>query len=164
MKYADARDSIQTGDIFAQTHTGWGSRGDIESQIVRIFTRSEFSHCGIFWVFGGRVFVIEAVVPFVRIVPVSLFPSFYWLPMNKPLNEVALEYLLSLVGWGVYGKWEAVRGFLGWNNKNNRIVQCSEITRSALVKNGNMQDGIDTPTDVIKDAMDGGAHLIKVIV
>ena len=50
MKYEDVRPTITSGDIVAFTHTGWSSWSDIESQIVRMATRSEFSHVAMAWV------------------------------------------------------------------------------------------------------------------
>jgi len=61
LDYKTFRHLIQPGDIIAFTHNGWWSVADLESQLVRIITRSEYSHVGIAWPVGGRVMILEAV-------------------------------------------------------------------------------------------------------
>ena len=70
-KYSEYRDQIKSGDLLAWSHRGFRSWHDFKVQAVRLFTQSEYSHVGIAWVVGGRVFVIEAVEPRVRIFPLS---------------------------------------------------------------------------------------------
>lgn len=52
--YNQVRDKIKTGDVyFTASHTFIGS-------LMRFFTRSKVSHCGIFKVSEGRVTMLEA--------------------------------------------------------------------------------------------------------
>jgi len=60
MKYSEVRDTIKSGDLLAWSHRGWRTWYDIKIQAVRFFTQSEFSHVGVAWAVGGRVFVLEA--------------------------------------------------------------------------------------------------------
>lgn len=54
MRYAEVRDSIQSGDLLA-----W--RGEsLISRLIRHWTASPWSHVGVAWRFRGRLFVLEA--------------------------------------------------------------------------------------------------------
>jgi len=155
MKYTDARPLIESGDVIALGHTSWSTLSDLELQAVRFFTRSEFAHVGVAWVVGGRVMIIEAVVPRVRIFPLSSRLPFYWIPMRSPLTEESVEYALSLVG-NKYSKLEAIRGFFGIN-RNDSSWQCAELVRSILDLPGKA-----TPTAVVRSCMDLGNPLITI--
>ena len=82
MIYKQARPMIRSGDVLAWSHRGIRSWHDLKIWLVRMFTRSEYSHVGTAWVVGNRVFVIEAVMPKVRIYPLSKLGDFYWLQMG----------------------------------------------------------------------------------
>ena len=158
MIYAEARSKIQSGDVLAWTHIRWSSWNDIQIQIVRIFTRSEYSHVGIAWVVGGRVFVLEAVSQGVRIFPLSRELPFYWLPVGV-WDETREEMALALVG-APYSKWDAVLSFFGRLVKGeNASWQCSEYVAFVL--------GLDparyTPTNIVSHLQDRGATLSKII-
>jgi hypothetical protein len=161
MLYSDLRDKIHAGDLIAFTHEGWGSISDIESQLVRIFTRSEYSHVGIAWPISGRVMILEAVVPEVRIFPLSKLLPFYHLPTAGILGKwsaEAEEYALSRVGQK-YSKIEAIKGLFGWNKDSNRRWQCAEYALSVLAVAGLGINCRATPTDLVREAMGLGAEL-----
>jgi len=159
LDYKTARPLIQSGDIIAFTHNGWGSLSDIESQIVRMATRSEYSHVGIAWPVAGRVMTLEAVVPMIRIFPLSKLLPFYWISLDKPLVPEAEEFALSRVGES-YSKWEAIKGFFG-KTKDNEKWQCAEYVNSVLRKTGGVSRK-DTPSAVVFDAISNGSTLTLV--
>ena len=152
MDYSVIRQSIKSGDVVAFTHRGLKSWSDMESQIVRMATRSEFSHVGILWRVVSRVFCIEAVVPEVRVFPLSSFEEFYLLPIEKELSEDTIDYALSRIG-EKYSKLEAIKGYFGLN-KNNNSWQCAELVKSILIREGICIPGKDTPTDVVRGLME----------
>ncbi len=153
MLYKDARTLMEPGDFYATSHEGFKNRDDWESQAVRFFTRSEFSHCGIIVMDKGRVKLLEAVVPKVRLVPLSELPnSFYWLPMRRPLSPYATEYALSLEGQP-YSKLEAVLGYFGLDREANGKWQCAEVLKSVAVRNNLWLNCKATPTAVIRTGM-----------
>jgi hypothetical protein len=161
MLYNDIRNTIQPGDLIAFTHTGWNSWEDIQSQIVRIFTRSEYSHVGIAWPVGGRVMLLEAVVPEIRIFPLSKLLPFYYLPITGVVgkwNDDAEEYALSRVG-EKYSKLEAIKGFFGATKDSNKRWQCAEYARAILHRAGLSVDCKDTPTALVREVMQRGIQL-----
>jgi len=159
MLYSDVRDKIRPGDLLAFTHEGWWSVADIESQLVRIFTRSEYSHVGIAWPVGGRVMVLEAVVPEIRIFPLSKLLPFYHLPVDGIIGEWSAEveeYALSRVGQK-YSKLEAIKGLFGLTRDNNKRWQCAEYAMAILRMAGAGIDCRVTPTDLVRELMSLGA-------
>lgn len=161
MNYIGIRNFIKSGDVIAFSHSGWKTFSDIESQIVRAFTRSEYSHVGIVLKMSERLFLLEAVVPEIRIVPLSNFNEFYLLSLERPLSEEATDYALQKIG-EKYSKWEAIMGFFD-KTRNNKSWQCAEYVNSVLKHNNVFIKGKDTPTDIVKGCMeDLGAGLILV--
>lgn len=152
--YATARDSIKSGDLLAFSHVGWGSWYAWKIQIVRMMTRSEFSHVALAWVVGGRVFVLEAVIPLVRIYPLSKLGDFYHLPLNKNWCW-AEEFALAHVGTP-YSQLKAIRAFFK-PVLHDGVTECaeyvSEVLRLADVDLGR----VATPTAVVRAAQMQGS-------
>ncbi len=146
MKYSDARPQIKSGDVLAWTDTSWEH---LEAQLVRMFTRSEYTHVGIAWVIGGRVFILEAVSPKIRIFPLSKEVPFFWIPMKDYWNDEVEEYALSLVG-NKYSRLEAIRAFfkkvvVGQNDE----WQCAEYV-SSILKKGGVVDVEPIPAEIVQ--------------
>jgi hypothetical protein len=156
MKYAEARPQIKSGDLLAWSHRGWRSWYDIQIQLVRFFTQSEYSHVGVAWVTGGRTFVIEAVTPKVRIFPLSKLGDFYWIPDFIDWTPELEERALSYVGTE-YSKLEALSAFFGqsWDSAK---MQCAKLAMTiAGVHNPNV-----TPSEAVGRALENASPLFKV--
>lgn len=146
MKYADARSTIRSGDLLAWSHRGWWSWHDFKIQMVRMFTRSEYSHVAIAWVVGGRVFVIEAVEPLVRIYPLSKLGEFYHIALGAPWKPETEEVALSHVGVR-YSQLDAIKAFfrpLG----PNKVTECAALALNIL-----HADGVDLGERATPDAV-----------
>jgi hypothetical protein len=156
MNYADARPQIKSGDLLAWSHRGWRSWYDVQIQLVRFFTQSEYSHVGVAWITGGRTFVIEAVTPKVRIYPLSKLGDFYWIPDFIEWTHDTEEKALSHVGTE-YSKLEALSAFFGksWDSAK---MQCAKF---ALTVRGLKTTNL-TPSDVVDIALMDGCVLHKV--
>jgi hypothetical protein len=153
MEYTDIRPLIDSGDVLAFGHEDWKTKSDLEIQAVRFVTQSEFAHVGTIIRENDRVYLIEAVVPKVRKVPLSeIKGTFYWIPMRKPLSSEATDFALSIVGAN-YSKLEAVLGFFNANNELNSKWQCAEVTRVISKRNELPLPGRATPTSVVRDCM-----------
>lgn len=149
VKYADYRDQISSGDVLAWSHRKLESFYDLKVWLVRILTASEYSHVGIAWVFGGRVFVIESVTPEVRIVPLSnLLPCYVSKVKRINWNNEAEDFALSLVGKGKYSQWEAVKAYFN-ENKDPDAWECAEFVKVVLDKSGVKLNGRAVPSDVV---------------
>ena len=160
MKYEQARPMIRSGDVLAWSHRGIHSWHDLKIWFVRMFTRSEYSHVGTAWVVGSRVFVIEAVMPKVRIYPLSKLGDFYWLQMGAYWRKATETLALSFVG-DDYSQLQAmVSPFI--TPPDDRRWECAELVATVA-----RQDSIDlgavyTPSEVVLAAQKRGAPLTYV--
>ncbi|MCA3067478.1 MAG: hypothetical protein ING73_11225 [Rhodocyclaceae bacterium] len=154
MKYSQARATIKTGDLLAWSHGSLRSWKDFQVMLVRMFTRSEFSHVGIAWVANGRVFIIEAVGAGVRIYPLSREVPFYLCRKPTYLDQRAIDFLFERIG-APYSKIQAVLAGLGILTKGaDDIWQCAELVLDALSRDVDSLGDINaTPTAVVKQAM-----------
>ena len=160
MKYSDIRSSIRSGDLLAFSHGSWASWSGIKTNLVRIFTKSTYSHVGMAWVVGGRVFVLEAVKPLTRLYPLSQSGEFYLLPLNAPWGKETEEFALACIGT-VYDDMAAILAFLNRLEPHN-VRQCSAYVIETLYR-----DDIDlgpraTPDAVVLKAQERGAILTYV--
>lgn len=151
MKYDAARQQIKSGDLLAWSHRGLSSWYDLQIQIVRMFTRSEYSHVGIAWVIGGRVFVIESVSGGIRIFPLSRLTPFYLLQFEKPWSTEAEEYALAHIG-DPYSKLECIRAFFEPLTIDGHW-QCAKWAKAVLAKIGIDLGTSAIPADLVREAM-----------
>lgn len=158
--YSEVRSTIKSGDLLAWTHRKWGSWYDIQIQAVRFFTQSEYCHVGVAWVVGGRVFVIEAVTPKVRIYPLSKELPFYLLPMGGVWTPEAEEFALAQVGM-FYSKWHAIESIFRVP-KNDNLWQCAQLTAAIAKLNGIDFGERLTPSALVEKALNNGSSLIVV--
>ena len=160
MIYKQARPMIRSGDVLAWSHRGIHSWHDLKIWVVRLFQRSEYSHVGTAWVVGNRVFVIEAVMPKVRIYPLSKLGDFYWLQMGAYWRKATETLALSFVG-DDYSQLQAmVSPFI--TPPDDRRWECAELVATVA-----RQDSIDlgavyTPSEVVLAAQKRGAPLTYV--
>lgn len=160
MIYNKARPMIRSGDILAWSHRGIRSWHDLKIWLVRMFTRSEYSHVGTAWCVGDRVFVIEAVMPLVRIYPLSKLGDFYWLQMGAYWRKATETLALSHVG-DAYSQLQAIEApFL--TPMDDERWECAELVARIA-----RQDSIDlgavyTPSEIVLAAQKRGAPLTYV--
>lgn len=160
VEYQEIRSKIKSGDVLAWSHRGWSSWHDIKVQIVRMFTRSEYSHVGVAWVIGERVFVIEAVMPLVRIYPLSKLGDFYHLGMEADWSHKAEEYALSHVG-DEYSQLQAIKAYFTSLGKDN-TSECAALVIAIMARCGIQLDCKAVPSDVILEIQKSGKHITYV--
>lgn len=148
MEYKDIRSQIRSGDVLAWSHTGLKSWHDFKILVVRMATRSEYSHVGTAWVIGERVFVIEAVVPTVRIMPLSQLGDFYWTKTKAPWTMATEDLALSYVGQK-YSQLQAMISPFHEPKKDN-LWQCSELVKAILASDGITIPYTPTPANIMK--------------
>lgn len=158
MKYQSLRETVKTGDLIAFSHYKWASWYDLQVQAVRIFTQSEYSHVALAVVWANRVWIVESVVPLIRLVPLSNFvdEGFYHVALPE-MTEQELNFALTNVGKGNYSKLQGVLAQLsklkvGEDSK----WQCAEFAiacrRLSDVDLGNKA----TPSAVVAAALNEG--------
>jgi hypothetical protein len=112
-------------------------------------------------VMGGRVWVLEAVTPLVRMVPLSGEIPCYHITTNAVMTSKARDYALSFVGNPkfTYSEKEAAEAPFGKNDRENSGIQCCEYAKLVLIACGVNLSGHDTPSDVVQAALERGGNL-----
>ena len=155
MNYQTIRPTIKSGDVLAWSHIGLGSWYEFKIWMVRLFMRSEYSHVGTAWVVGNRVFVIEAVMPLVRIYPLSSLGDFYHLSMNAPWKPDTEALALSYVGHE-YSQLQAIQApFV--KPKQDKLWECAELAANIAKADGIDLGELYTPGAVVLAAQRNGA-------
>lgn len=166
MNYELLRSSFQSGDIAAFTHRRLRSWYDFKVWCVRVFTASKYSHVGLIWVDHGRVWLLEAVTPKVRIVPLSLYAEdgFDWISLDRPMTEVEVNAALSEVGVTGYSQGEAI---LAWFKRltivKGAVTQCCKYVILNRRLSGVELGPVATPPEVVDTALNlPGAYMCGV--
>lgn len=154
MKYTAVRSHIQSGDILAWSHRKVKSWYDFKVMMVRLFTMSEYVHVGVAWVYNGRIFVIESVIPYVRIVPLSNLLPCYVIHTNTKWKPETEQRAMDLVGLAGYSQLEAVKALFSANKDPNKW-ECAELVQE-LYK----CDGIDLNCKAIPSAIVASAQAL----
>lgn len=160
MKYTDVRPLIRSGDMLAFNHGDWNTIDGIKTQVVHMATRSTYSHVGLAWVVGGRVFVLEAVKPSIRIFPLSLSGPFYLLNMNAPWTPETEEYALLHIGYP-YSELNAMEAFFV-SLPEGDVSECAAYVHEVLLRDGINLGLRATPDAVILQAQRQGASLLYI--
>lgn len=150
MRYAEYRNNIRSGDILAWTHRGIKSLYDLKTAIVKTVTRSDYVHVGIAWTYHGRVFVLEATPPLVRVVPLSNLLPCYVLHMNRGFSPEAENKAFQHVGSTKYSTVDAILSLIGINLTEG--MQCVEYTKEVLSANRIHFDCRNIPSEFIIEA------------
>jgi hypothetical protein len=155
MKYSDIRNTIKTGDLLAWSEGGtWSSWKNFQLNLVRMGTMSDYNHVGIAYVEGGRVFVVDAVVPYVRIFPLSRLTPFRYIRTPFFTTDADVEFLLSYVG-KPYSKWEAIKAAFTNDTNNNKVIQCAKLANEFYGRfNKQYLELRDTPMAVVNLTLD----------
>lgn len=155
MKYSTVRPTIKSGDVLAFSHRKLRSFYDLKIMLVRLFTLSEYSHVGLAIVMGGRVWILEAVTPRIQLVPLSNLLPCYVVSGTK-MTPYEVNAALNWVGRAdiEYSQFEAIKGYLGVNNRNDGAIQCEELVNLLL--------GLpcaDTPSATVEYMLRNGSTL-----
>ena len=104
MQYSEARPLIRSGDLLGFSYrnpmfSGWYA---FKVGLVRLALKSEYSHVGVAWCAAGRVFILEAVMPRVRIYPLSVAmdegEDIYHLQMGVDWTPKVEDFAMQHIG------------------------------------------------------------------
>ncbi len=151
-KYRQARMGIQSGDMLAWSDDNASGWHKFILNMIRLGTRSEYSHIGIACWVKDRLYVLEAKSPVIRFVPLSTVESFYHVPMNIVWQDKYTEKLKTYIGLE-YSVIEALKAYLGIQLKDHDKWQCAELANRFYEYVGiNLGDAF-TPQSIVKKAM-----------
>jgi hypothetical protein len=115
------RSDIHSGDIIAFSGLG------IIGKLIRMFTGETYSHVGIAWVVGSRIFIVEALDGRgVVMRPLSEVTPFYHLQNKIEFTDAVESYMLTKIGMK-YGYFDVILAGLGLKSKPNDAYQCAEF-------------------------------------
>lgn len=161
MHYSEYRDQIKSGDLLAWSTKGISGFMGLVTNIIRFVTQSEYEHVGVAWVVSGRIFVIEAVFPNVRIRPLNLSIPFYTIPMNIEWDQTKEEFLLSKIG-DKYSVWKAITSMF-IKLPVNREWQCAQLVMEFYKSTGIDLGEQCTPASMVERAMTLSNSSLKLI-
>jgi len=157
--------NLQSGDILF-----WGmgveERGSKHSRIndfykwlIKISTKSQFTHTGVLVNINGIYYVYEAVLSGVRKRKLVDGEQFFVVSVDKTITKEGILYLDSLVG-SKYSKVEAALSVFKVYLPNNKLWYCSELVHSYLNKfvYKNLSE-LKTPTKVLSMLLKRGLSL-----
>ena len=154
------RATIKSGDLLAFSHGNWKTWGGIKTEAVRIFTRSTYSHVGMAYVIGARVFVLEAVKPCIRMYPLSLSGDFYHLPLKQKWNKACERFALACLGIK-YSEVTAMEAYIHPLEDGN-VSECAAYVREVFKRMSIDLGDRSTPDAVILKAQMLGAPSIYI--
>lgn len=131
--YAEHRVRIHSGDVLAFQHNqlGWGLR-DLQVRLISLFEHSDIVHTGTAVWLNGRLFVLEAVVPYPRIAMLSNCDNFYHMPIAAPWSRATQDRAFALLGKHEeeYSRLEAVKAAFRDDDveHENGRWQCAKLT------------------------------------
>lgn len=153
MNYAAALKKLRSGDLLAWSHRACQTWYDVQIQIVRIATRSDYNHVGVAWRAAGKLFVLEAVQTGVRIFPLERLLPCFAVPLKAEWLPEVEAWALDQVG-EPYSKWQAVLAGLGLLKAGeDNIWQCAEYAQQVAQRLGVPLPGKATPSNLVREAM-----------
>jgi len=158
--YGQARPEFRSGDIYAQSHGGWGSWKDFKVMCVRVFTLSTYSHVGVIEVdpTDGHVYAVEAVTPCAHRVLLSSIGSFYHLPIQRARwTSVTSRYVRGILGTP-YSQLDAMRAFFK-PLPSGTVTECAALTREVLNYASVFLGPMSRPDAVVQRALELGASI-----
>lgn len=161
MNYSEYKDQIKSGDLLAWSTKGVHGFMDVVTNVIRIVTQSEYEHVGIAWVISGRIFVIEAVFPNVRIRPLSTHAPFYLVPMDVEWSQEKEEFLLSKIG-ASYSIWKAITSVF-IKLPVNQEWQCAQLADEFYASCGINLGDTATPARIVEEAMSYSSKGLRLI-
>lgn len=147
------RSQIRSGDLLVWSKNRSSKFSNFLLFIIKLFTQSTYAHVGVAWKIGNRLFVIEATIPQVRIVPVSKNDEFYHIPINIQWKKDYEIFLLDKIGLS-YSVFDAINAFFGKRLEKDDRWQCAELANEFYRSIGLDFKDAYTPSDLVESVLD----------
>lgn len=165
--YSEIRDTIRTGDLIS-----WkaGKINSVFALILKLYQKifkTKSVHTAIALHIGGRVLVVEARPPVIRIYPLSKLDNFYLIRTNIPDEQNDLDILLQEIGVP-YSALDVLKGLL-YLDRDKTEIYCSELCdiyyKSINYLSEDYFDSGRTPDQLLEAVLEvSGSEPIKVII
>lgn len=163
--YSEIKSKIKTGDLVAWDSPKYSSLLTFILFLYQKITGAVYTHVGVVVKIGGRLYVVEAVPPMVRIFPLENQKRFYWIDATvKGSASRQLGFLTARVG-KPYSILDMFKIFLGMENSKEDYY-CSELAADFYLHFGYITDpeaGYSPDTIVKAISEREGVDVIKVL-
>lgn len=146
--------SLETGDLLV-----WGTTADSKGKkfnylnLVRLLTISNFGHVSIVIKENNQLSHVEAVQPFIRLIPIFPSNELYVIPMGLgDRHEDIKDFFREKIGLP-YSTMDAIRAWLGITLKDEDKWQCAELCLELYRSLSLDIPNAFTPNDLVKTIM-----------
>lgn len=164
--YSKMRNEIKTGDLIAYDTEEIDSFFGFVLYLYQKILKAKYTHVGIAVCMGGRVFIVEATPPEVRLVPLAMCGNFYHIKTDMPATEQSMMTVLFSHLGKKYSLFDLVKSKIGFAN-NTSDLYCSELAGDFYNTFGYITDRkVGTTPDSIVEAVLGrsGSTPVKVVI
>ena len=164
--YSKMRNEIKTGDLIAYDTEEIDSFFGFVLYLYQKILKAKYTHVGIAVRMGGRVFIVEATPPEVRLVPLAMCGDFYHIKTNMSVSEQGMtSNLFSHLG-KKYSLFDLLKSKIGFANDNSDLY-CSELAGDFYNTFGYITDrkAGATPDSIVEAVLErSGSSPIKVVI
>lgn len=153
MRYDDARHQIRSGDLLMFRGHG------LFAPLIRFVTRSAWAHCGVAWVIGERVMVLECrALNGVTMRSLSAAAPCDWISTGVVWGEAVETYALSRLQ-KPYSWLDAIK--VGLHQRPSKHGQVCSTYAGQVLHAAGLSGAIEglTPGALAKAFLDGGARI-----
>lgn len=123
--YSEIRSTVTTGDLIAWNKPGFKSTTGMLLLLYQKILKAKYTHVGVAAVLGGRIMIIEATPPAVRIFPLSMLTDFDIIKTEIADIPNHLDVLLTQLG-KPYSLLDFFRGIFHISGGNSKYY-CSQL-------------------------------------
>lgn len=147
------RSEIKSGDLLIWSNDKFSSKSNFYLNGIRTFTRSEYAHTATAWNVEGRLMIVEATQPVVRLNPVRDHDEFFHIAMPVEWTVDSEEFLISVIGCP-YSFMDAVRAYLNMTVDKDNRYQCAELCKEFYLRHGIDLGEVLTPAAIVRRALE----------
>lgn len=164
--YSEIKSEIKTGDLIAWNSPEIDSFFGLVLYLYQKILKANYIHVGIAINIGGRIFIVEATPPEVRLIPLNMTSDFLHIKADVKANpEHQIKFLLDTLGTK-YSLWDMLKSLFKIARSNNDYY-CSELAGYFYNEFGHITDrDVGFSPDSIVEALIGrtGNQPVKVII
>lgn len=153
--YSQIRSELKTGDLIAWNTSEIDSVFGLVLYLYQKILKANYTHVGMVVRTGGRVFLLEATPPQVRLIPLRMTSDFHWIKTDvKADPELQINFLLGHLG-KKYSILDLIKILLKLGRSNDDYY-CSELAGRFYNEFGFITDrqiGF-TPDSLVKAVLD----------
>jgi len=123
--YSRYRKNIKNGDLLLWNIDKVEKPIDYFLKLVQFVLRIKYSHVGIAVNLHGRLFCLEAVRPYVRLVPLSMKNNFAVIHTNIDWKDSYYDLLFKYIGYP-YNVFDVIRYIINIKNSKNSFY-CTKL-------------------------------------